>query len=257
MKNIEFTEDFKNAFNLMEHGSRSLFIGGKAGTGKSTLLQYFQENTGKNIAVLAPTGIAAINVGGQTVHSFFGFKPGITLDKVKAKPKADTQLYRNLHTIVIDEVSMLRADLLDCLEKFLRLNGPQPKQSFGGVQMIFIGDLMQLPPVVSREERDIFNHHYPSPYFFSAFCLSNFPLQHLELSKIFRQKDLDFLEVLNAVRYNLASSDAIAFLNQRFLPNYFPAANEMFVSLTTTNAKADLLNREALDKISSPLFMYP
>ncbi|MEN6560587.1 MAG: AAA family ATPase [Acidobacteriota bacterium] len=146
----------------MEGTSRHVFITGKAGTGKSTLLELWRNQTLKKIAVLAPTGVAALNVRGQTIHSFFGFKPDVTPESVRKLPKARgatadrIALYRNLDAIVIDEVSMVRADLMDCVEKFLRLNGPRPKERFGGLQMIFIGDLYQLPPVVTGEERGLF-----------------------------------------------------------------------------------------------------
>ncbi len=142
----------------MEGTDRHVFITGKAGTGKSTLLELLRSQTLKRIAVLAPTGVAALNVRGQTIHSFFGFKPDITPDAVRkiSKAKARDAIYRNLDAVVIDEVSMVRADLLDCVEKFLRLNGPRPKDWFGGLQMIFIGDLYQLPPVVTGRERGLF-----------------------------------------------------------------------------------------------------
>jgi hypothetical protein len=150
----------------MEGTDRHVFITGKAGTGKSTLLEYFCRTTKKQVAVLAPTGVAALNVDGQTVHSFCRFKPDITLDKVKKVRGEGGDLYSELDAVIIDEISMVRADLLDCVEKFLRLNGKHPKAWFGGTQMIFIGDLYQLPPVVTSRERDIFAGRYESPYFF-------------------------------------------------------------------------------------------
>ena len=152
---IEINPGFRRALDIMEGTSRHVFITGKAGTGKSTLLELWRGQTLKRIAVLAPTGVAALNVRGQTIHSFFGFKPDVTPEAVRKLGKgrgaaADrVALYRNLDAIVIDEVSMVRADLMDCVEKFLRLNGPRPKERFGGLQMIFIGDLYQLPPVVT------------------------------------------------------------------------------------------------------------
>ena len=168
---IDFNPEFKRALSLMEETDKNIFITGRAGTGKSTLLNYFHNNTKKNAVILAPTGVAAVNVGGQTIHSFFHFKPNVTpasIKKKKAAQKEKTTIYKKLTTIVIDEVSMVRADLLDCVDKFLRLNGPNSKRPFGGVQMIFIGDLYQLPPVVTSTEREIFKTHYTSPYFFSA-----------------------------------------------------------------------------------------
>ncbi|MCX6568101.1 MAG: AAA family ATPase, partial [Candidatus Aminicenantes bacterium] len=197
----------------MEGTDRHVFITGKAGTGKSTLLELFRSQTPKRIAVLAPTGVAALNVRGQTVHSFFGFKPDITPDAVRKLPKARgaaadrAALYRNLDAIIIDEVSMVRADLMDCVEKFLRLNGPRPKEWFGGLQMIFIGDLYQLPPVVTSREKGLFaadpspffrgaggpdpdapTARYDSPYFFSAkiFGELTFDMDFVELEKVYR-----------------------------------------------------------------------
>jgi ABC-type cobalamin transport system ATPase subunit len=163
---IDLNPDFQHAINLMEHGRQSLFITGKAGTGKSTLLSYFCANTTKDPVVLAPTG-GRLNVKGQTIHKFFGFSIDVTREKIEEgefKPKS-AKLYKKLALIVIDEVSMLRADLLDCIDSFLRLYGPEAKQPFGGVKMIFIGDLYQLPPVVSPAEREMFSTTYPSPIF--------------------------------------------------------------------------------------------
>jgi ATP-dependent exoDNAse (exonuclease V) alpha subunit len=139
----------------MEDSDKSIFITGRAGTGKSTLLNYFRNVTKKKVAVLAPTGVAALNVKGQTIHSFFRFKPGITPDRVKKFRSSDDNenIYHKLDIIVIDEVSMVRADLLDCVDRFLRLNGPEANKPFGGIQMAFIGDLYQLPPVVTGSEK--------------------------------------------------------------------------------------------------------
>ena len=143
-----------------------LFITGRAGTGKSTLLQHFRgETTKKKVVVLAPTGVAAVNVGGQTIHSFFGFRPGITLNNVRARRNGQNSIYKQLDMVIIDEISMVRADLFDCIEKFLRLNGPFQGTKFGGVQMVFIGDLYQLPPVVPDDEQELFETVYDSPFF--------------------------------------------------------------------------------------------
>jgi len=156
---IDFNPKFQRALSLMEETDKNIFITGRAGTGKSTLLNYFHNNTKKNAVILAPTGVAAVNIGGQTIHSFFHFKPNVTPASIKKKKSAQKEkptIYKKLTAIIIDEVSMVRADLLDCVDKFLRLNGPNSKRPFGGVQMIFIGDLYKLPPVVTRKEREIF-----------------------------------------------------------------------------------------------------
>lgn len=173
----------------MEHTKQNLFITGKAGTGKSTLLDYFCNNTQKKPVVLAPTGVAALNVKGQTIHKFFNFYIDVTPEKIRSKDikPSDPKLYKQLETIIVDEVSMLRADLLDCMDVFLRMYGPDATQAFGGVQMIFVGDLYQLPPVVSKDERDIFRTYYGTPYFFSAKALELLSLEVLEL-EIFCQE---------------------------------------------------------------------
>ncbi|MFH0789410.1 MAG: AAA family ATPase [Pseudomonadota bacterium] len=248
---IEINEQFQVALDLLENTSRPVFITGKAGTGKSTLLDHFRKITHKRIAVLAPTGVAALNVHGQTIHSFCGFKPGISLDKVKKKtykgPNRPT-LYKKLDTLIIDEISMVRADLLDCLEKFLRLNGPRPRTPFGGIQMIFIGDLYQLPPVVTTAERSIFSLQYESPYFFSSkiFNSPKFVMEFVELEKIYRQTEEDFISLLNAIR-NRSVTDADMFrLNRNYAPDFIPSENDFYIYLTSTNDQALRRNREKL-----------
>ena len=162
ISNLELNDQFKQAIELMERKG-NVFITGKAGTGKSTLLEYFSKNN--NPVILAPTGVAALNVKGQTIHRFFNFYIDVTVQKIKerkVRPR-DVKLYKSLKTIIIDEVSMLRADLLDCIDTFLQMYGPEPRSKFGGVQMIFIGDLYQLPPVVTLQEREIFTGYYTTP----------------------------------------------------------------------------------------------
>jgi len=166
--------------------------------------------------ILAPTGVAAVNVGGQTIHSFFHFKPNVTPVSIKKRKSADKDkptIYKKLTTIVMDEVSMARADLLDCVDKFLRLNGPDPKRPFGGVQMIFIGDLYQLPPVVCSREKEIFRVHYKSHYFFSAEVFGQLDMEFVELEKVYRQKDDEFIRLLNAIRNRTVSDDDLALFN--------------------------------------------
>ena len=161
---IEINAQFQRALGLMEDADQCLFITGKAGTGKSTLLSHFCATTRKKPVVLAPTGVAALNVKGQTIHNFFNFYVDVTPQKIRektVKPRSHKiRLYKNLKSIIIDEVSMVRADLLDCIDAFLRLYGPAPGTPFGGVQMIFVGDLYQLPPVVNGQERKIFSTLY-------------------------------------------------------------------------------------------------
>ena len=220
---LDLNPDFLKALELMENTESNLFITGRAGTGKSTLLNYFREKTSKNIAVLAPTGVAALNVLGQTIHSFFKFKPTVTFDSIrKLSKEKERDIYSNLDAIVIDEISMVRADLMDCVDRFLRLNGKAPHEPFGGIQMIFIGDLYQLPPVVTSEEKEAFQAHYSSPYFFSARFFDTFAMELIELDKIYRQKDTSFIHLLNAIRNQTFTQADIANLNGRVNEKFDP-----------------------------------
>jgi ATP-dependent DNA helicase PIF1 len=255
---IEINEDFSKALDVMEHSDRHAFITGRAGTGKSTLLDYFRNNTRKEVAVLAPTGVAALNVQGQTIHSFFGFKPSVTPEKVRKVSKPNTDIFREIKTIVIDEISMVRADLLDCVEKFLRLNGPRQNQWFGGVQMIFIGDLYQLPPVVTSADKEIFTHRYETPYFFSAqvFKEPTFDMEFIELQKVYRQTEIDFIELLNGIRNRTCTDEDLERLNVRYQPGFVPDDNEFCVTLTSTNDLAATRNLAKLDQLPGKTWKY-
>lgn len=262
---IELNPDFERAFDLMEHTRKHLFVTGRAGTGKSTLLSYFREQTDKNVVVLAPTGVAAVNVKGQTIHSFFGFKPDITVAKVrKLRPEGKGDLYKKLDAIVIDEISMVRADLMDCIDAFLRRHGPDASEPFGGVQMILIGDLYQLPPVVGSDEREIFADHYQSPYFFSAHVFSRVDLfgngrvtlEYVELKKIYRQKDRTFIDILNAVRSNAVTDTHIREVNKRYRSEDARTAKDGVIHLTTTNSVAAEMNERELSKLSGEVYTY-
>lgn len=241
----------------MEAGEKSLFITGKAGTGKSTLLAHFCKNTGHKPVVLAPTGVAALNVKGQTIHRFFNFYVDVTPQKIrekKAKPRR-AQLYKKLEIIIIDEVSMVRADLLDCIDAFLRLYGPAPSKPFGGVQMVFIGDLYQLPPVVTSQEREIFGTLYKTPYFFSAHALQDFPLEVVELEKIYRQKDESFVALLNKIRNNSVEEADLKLLNSRYGAKPAKGSDEVFaISLTSTNLSADEINNTHIVALKGTLY---
>ena len=254
---IEINPEFAHALKRMESGERSLFVTGKAGTGKSTLLEYFRTNTRRTPVVLAPTGVAALNVHGQTVHRFFGFGVDATPEKVRAsrrKPR-DPELFRKLTTIVIDEVSMLRADLLDCVDVFLRKHGPGPRSPFGGVHMVFVGDLYQLPPVVTGNEREIFRTVYETPYFFSARALAGQELEILELQKVYRQQDTAFVELLNRIRNDSVDDEDLARLDARLDPDFEPPPDVFHVSLTATNRNADRINEIRLASLPGDLIV--
>lgn len=248
---IDLNPEFRKALDVLENSNKHVFITGKAGTGKSTLLSYFRERTGKEVAVLAPTGVAALNINGQTIHSFFGFKPNVTPDKIRKAPGQDGDMYKEFDTIIIDEVSMVRADLLDCVEKFLRLNGRHRKKWFGGVQMIFIGDLYQLPPVVTAAEREIFSHRYESPYFFSAqiFGEPTFEMEFIELEKVYRQREGNFVALLNSIRNRSCTDQDIERLNVNYHPDFAPPDGGFFITLTSTNDLATERNIEKLESL--------
>ena len=250
---IEITGQFARALSAMERGDRHLLITGSAGTGKSTLLSHFCEQVDWDPVVVAPTGVAALNVGGQTIHRFFGFGIDVTPESVARGRSAgpNASVYRSLRSLIIDEVSMLRADLLDCVDLFLRRHGPSPGSRFGGVHMIFIGDLYQLPPVVTGMEREALKQRYPSPHFFSARALEGVELETLELTKIFRQRDRAFAELLNRIRKNAAESGDIERLNSRVDPHFRPAEGQGYITLTGTNRKADSINLNRLDALPS------
>lgn len=247
---IEINEKFATALKLMEQGDRHVFVTGKAGTGKSTLLEYFRSTTKKNIVVLAPTGVAAVNVGGQTLHSFFGFKPDITVEKAERSAKkvvkmGRADIYRKIETLVIDEISMVRADLFDCADAFMRTVRGKKKLLFGGARLAMIGDLYQLPPVVTSRERGLFEGHYASPFFFDSRAYDDMCVEIVELDKIYRQRDGRFVEILNAIRNNTASDAEIAALNERFDANAGAGEGHQ-IHLTSLNREADRINEERL-----------
>jgi len=251
------TRQFKQALELIRSSTASVFITGKAGTGKSTLLHYLRKNIRKNMVVLAPTGVAALNVKGETIHSFFNFKPGVTPADAKktARKNIGNSLYQNIDVILIDEISMVRADLLDCVDSFLRTLS-NSKAPFGGIQMVFIGDLYQLPPVVTSNEKEIFKSRYETPYFFSANAVSNrnFTYRFIELDRIFRQKDKQFVDFLNAVRNNSATRGHFAYINESLIDDGFED-DAGYIFLTTLNRSADEINAYKLSALNTKLFV--
>lgn len=259
----------ESLFNLAEHTNRSIFLTGKAGTGKTTFLNDFVSKTNKKHIVVAPTGIAAINAGGVTIHSMFGlplrtFLP--TTDRVDSNTanniadlmhhfkyrKDKLKLLREIEIIIIDEVSMLRADVLDMMDFSLR-SVRRNQQKFGGVQMLFIGDLYQLPPVVRDEY--VLKQYYNSPFFFDSYALKELPLITLELTTVYRQKDEKFLEILNEIRDGSVSDIDFETLNERYIPDFEPT-DEPYVYLTSHNRMADEINLKKLKELKGKSYFY-
>lgn len=252
------------AKDIILNTDTTLFVTGRAGTGKTTLLRYVAESSQKNTVVVAPTGIAAINAGGVTIHSFFKlpfapFIPSVIEAKkliAGQKMRAEFRsVIRSVDMIIIDEVSMLRADILDAIDVVLR-HYRNSKFPFGGVQMVFFGDMYQLPPVCVNDEWFILKDYYSTPYFFSAKVFEKQEIVCLELDKIFRQRDADFVEILNQVRNNNISKENFNRLNDRYNPDFDLENNQDFVVLTTHNAVSDDINESRLIDIDSKTFIF-
>lgn len=259
---IILTDEFKDALALLESKPALkplIFITGRAGTGKTTLLKYFAQHTAQNAVVLATTGLAAINVHGQTVHSFFHLKPGNLLDLATLR-RLPRKTVDNLNTIIIDEASMLRADLLDAIDHILQIS-TRTGEPFGGKQLILFGDLFQLPPIEESAHSGLFsyfNARYQSPYFFEANVLKHLPLEVFELKRIFRQSaDRDYAHLLNAIREGKISQPQLdSALNKRVSPET-PDVVENAILLATTNQNAMWRNRSQLAKLPGTEYIYP
>ncbi|MEC4048159.1 helix-turn-helix domain-containing protein [Flavobacterium sp. SUN046] len=255
--------------------NRSLFLTGKAGTGKTTLLREIIQTTHKNCVVVAPTGIAALNAGGVTIHSMFqlpfgGFIPDNSapqfLENSKFESRATLRRHfkmstlkrkviQNMELLVIDEVSMLRADLLDAID-FMMQTVRRKSIPFGGVQVLFIGDLLQLPPVIREEEWSTLRKYYKGKFFFHSHVISNNPPLYIELSKIYRQTDDAFISILNNLRNNTITHNDIEVLNRFVQPNFDLKANKGYITLTTHNAKADQINLQSIKDLKGPSLFY-
>lgn len=264
------------AARFINSTNRHVFLTGKAGTGKTTFLKSVVDLTYKNTIVAAPTGIAAINAGGVTLHSLFQlpfgtFIPSSQLPEGDINIQLNTpdsliagmqlhatkrKLLRELELLIIDEVSMLRADLLDAIDVILRVVRRNKSQPFGGVQVLFIGDLFQLPPVVKQEEWEYLKEYYRDIYFFEAYALLDEQPVYIELEKIYRQSDDKFITLLNHFRGNTVTREDTELLNSRYIPDFQPDASEGYINLTTHNRKADTINREALAKLPGKIFSY-
>ena len=262
---IEHNEIFDLAYRFVTETSENIFLTGKAGTGKTTFLKYLTENCSKNIIVAAPTGVAAINAGGVTLHSLFQlpFHPFLPTksqkDELLAKVrfnKQRQQLLQKMELLVIDEISMVRCDTLDAIDTILRSVRRRYTTPFGGVQVLYIGDLHQLPPVAQRHEWNILEEYYSSPFFFDGNVIKeNMPLL-IELDKVYRQKAGSFVKLLNKVRNNKMEPGDFADLHERYDPSFHPSLEEKYITLTSHNNQADLINNRELQKISSSSFIY-
>jgi ATP-dependent DNA helicase PIF1 len=250
-KQFQWDAQAERALDLMENSNDHLFITGQAGTGKTTLIEGFRKTTKKNVIVLAPTGVAAANIGGRTIHSFCGIGPSSNMNKAKPLHERDPhkEVVEHLDMVIIDEASMVRADLLDFFDKFLRVNRDEPKRAFGGVQIVFVGDLYQLSPVVNRDEASMFSKVYPTPYFFSAHIFTEISFKFVELDIVHRQKDSDFLKLLQSIRVNAASQQELKLLNNRTIDDSLNDLEDFTVYLSTTNAIADKVNMYKLGNV--------
>jgi len=248
------SEEFESIVEQLENTKDHFYITGKAGSGKSTLLAYFRSITQKNTAVLAPTGVAAIRVKGQTIHSFFGFPPKVIQTR-HIKKVRQIELLQNLETLIIDEISMVRADVFDAIDYSLRVHRKKLTQPFGGVQVIVFGDLFQLPPVVNMDESSLLERIYPSgQFFFHSNIFQDAQFKTLELQSIYRQTDDHFIYLLNAVRDGSITHSQIDNLNDSLVDNF--KMDEGKIILTTTNARASGINQNYLKQLSSEEFSY-
>lgn len=211
---FQMTTEYEAILKAFDEGN-NLFITGKAGTGKSKLVEYLRSQTEKNVAVVAPTGLAALQVNGSTIHSLFKFPARLLTPESTAHIRADRSMFRQLDVLIIDEASMLRADVFDAIDRVLRKYGKHPKLPFGGLQIVLVGDLFQLPPVVTSEEAEAFHMFYEVPCFFGASAWRNGEFVVFELTQVFRQTDLRFIETLNAIRTGSVQPEQLAHLNLR------------------------------------------
>jgi len=251
-------KEFSLAFDLIANRYTNIFLTGRAGTGKTTFLKYVKENVGKNNVIVAPTGVAAVNAGGVTVHSFFQIKPGIHLPDSEIAYDLQPEkraILQNLDLLIIDEISMIRSDLLDMVDKTCK-HYRKSKLPFGGIQMLMIGDPYQLPPVVDRESQEVFYKFFESPFFFKAKSFSSLALQPIELKKIYRQKDVDFINLLNKVRINELSDTDLQLLNSKVIGHEFDFKTENYMYLATVNSKVEEVNIKELNSINAKEYVF-
>ena len=259
--------EFQNAWNLITNTNQSVFLTGKAGTGKSTFLKYVTANTAKKHVVLAPTGIAAVNVGGQTLHSFFKLplKPLLPDDvefssrRLQKRMKYSTKfvkLLKSLELIIIDEISMVRADIIDFIDRLLRHYCRNPREPFAGKQLLLVGDLFQLEPVVTADMKLLLHRYYPNAYFFSASVFKQIPLVSVELTKVYRQTQEEFISLLDRVRMGVPTADDILKINARIAKPTTDLRKEMVMTLATRRDTVEAINDARLKEIRRPMRSY-
>ncbi|HVG40960.1 MAG TPA: AAA family ATPase, partial [Chitinophagaceae bacterium] len=282
MSGKEFNQLFSLAAGFVNQTVQHIFITGKAGTGKTTFLKYIKENSFKRLAVVAPTGVAAINAGGVTMHSLFQLPLGIYLPTKQPIPadysteinnehtllknirigSSKRELLRELELLIIDEVSMVRADMLDAIDAILRSYRRMPNVPFGGVQLLYIGDLFQLPPVANNKEWNLLKEYYKSPFFFDSLVLQQSPPVYIELKKIYRQTDEAFIHILNNIRNNACTKNDLDQLHQHYKPGFIADHSSLkkgeipYITLTSHNAKADAINKAELAKLPGKLHSF-
>ena len=261
--------EFQNAWQLINYTRRSVFLTGKAGTGKSTFLRYIVENIRKKTVVLAPTGIAAVNVGGQTLHSFFKIplKPILptdpdfairTLRKRMKYSSSHVKLLRQLDLIIIDEISMVRADIIDFIDKILRVYCHNMREPFGGKQLLLVGDIFQLEPVVTGDARDVLAHYYNAPYFFNALAFNELAIVPIELRKVYRQDDADFISLLDRVRAGQPAEADIRRLNAKLIPSeqVDRLSADMTMTIASRRDMVDHINERHLNELKTLEIVY-
>ncbi len=253
-------KEFQNALNLIQYTRQSVFLTGKAGTGKSTFLKYVCGMTKKKHIVLAPTGIAAINAGGSTLHNFFKLPfypllpddPNFSIRKIKDFLKYSSshrKIIKEVELIIIDEISMVRADIIDFIDKVLRIYSRNLCEPFGGKQILLVGDVYQLEPVIKADEREILNRFYPTPFFFSAKVFDEMELVSIELKKVYRQNDPVFINVLDHIRTNTAGAADLQLLNTRYNAHIKEEENDMYITLATRRDNVDYINEKKLAEL--------
>lgn len=257
---MEGNKELKTAWEFVEKTGKSVFLTGKAGTGKTTFLKRVVEESRKRVVVVAPTGIAAINAGGVTIHSFFQlplhpFIPGAKLESKFAFSKEKRSIIKTMDILIIDEISMVRCDLLEAIDSVLRRFRNKYKP-FGGVQLLMIGDLQQLSPVITDEEFQLLSPYYSSPYFFGSRALAAVDYVTIELKEVYRQQDQRFIDILNSVRSGRPSAEVIRILNSRCDPDFVPGDDEGYIRLTTHNQIADNYNLQQLNMIDEPMHSF-